>query len=104
LQGPLGKLADRNITTKNAIEALFPAEPIAGSEHEISTAVAALSRQSPGIARQLVRAHVEAKLNEAFDAAGRGQEAAGFAGAGLAQRLTGTSRCTAASDRLVRLA
>lgn len=89
LQGPLGKLADKNITTKNAVEALFPAEPIAGSQHEISTAVAALSRQSPGVARQLVRAHVEAKLNEAFDAAGRGQEAAGFAGAGMAQRLTG---------------
>jgi hypothetical protein len=90
LQGPLGKLADRNTTTKNAIEALFPAEPVAGSEHEISTAVAALSRSNPGVARQLVRAHVEAKLNEAFDAAGRGQEAAGFAGAGLAQRLTGS--------------
>jgi hypothetical protein len=90
LQGPLGKLADKNVTTKNAVEALFPAEPIAGSEHEISTAVGALSRQNPGVARQLVRAHVEAKLNEAFDAAGRDMEAAGFAGASFAQRLTGS--------------
>lgn len=90
LQGPLGKLANDNITTKKAIEALFPAEPLGGSEHEVSTAVGALSRNNPGVARQLVRAHVEAKLNEAFDAAGRSQEAAGFAGAGFAQRLTGS--------------
>jgi hypothetical protein len=90
LQGPLGKLADRNITTKNAIDALFPAEPIAGSQHEISTAVAALSRSNPGVARQLVRAHVEAKLNEAFDSAGRSPEAAAAVGASLASRLAGS--------------
>jgi hypothetical protein len=90
LHGPIGKLADKNITTKNAIEALFPSEPIAGSEHEISTAVTALSRIHPGVARQLVRAHVEAKLNEAFDAAGRSPEAAAAVGASLASRVAGS--------------
>jgi hypothetical protein len=89
LQGPLGKLADRNIATKNAIEALFPAEPVAGTQREVGKAVGALARQNDTAARQLVAAHIEAKLNEAFDAAGRGQDAAGFAGAGMAQRLTG---------------
>jgi hypothetical protein len=89
LQGPLGKLADRNIATKNAIDALFPAEPVAGTQHEVGKAVGALARQNETAARQLVAAHIESKLNEAFDAAGRGQDAAGFAGAGMAQRLTG---------------
>ena len=90
LQGPLGKLADKDLTTKKALEALFPAEPLAGSADEVSTAVSALAARRPEVARQLVRAHVEAKLDEAFNAAGRSQEAAGFAGAGAAQRLVGS--------------
>jgi hypothetical protein len=90
LQGPLGKIADKDTTTKKAIDALFPAEPLAGSEYEITDAVTRLSSRNPNAARDLVRAHVEAKLNEAFDAAGRTQEAASFAGAGLASRLTGS--------------
>jgi hypothetical protein len=90
LQGPLGKLAEKNIPTKNAIEALFPSDPLAGSQREISTAVEALARHNETAARQLVRAHVEQKLNEAFDAAGRGQEAQGYAGASFAHRLAGS--------------
>lgn len=90
LQGPLGKLAEKNIPTKNAIEALFPSDPLAGSQREISTAVEALARHNEGAAKQLVRAHVEQKLNEAFDAAGRGQEAQGYAGASFAHRLAGS--------------
>lgn len=90
LQGPLGKLADRDIPTKKAIDALFPADPIAGSEREVGHAVTELANRNPTAARQLVRAHVEAKLNEAFDAAGRSPEAAGAAGAGVASRLAGS--------------
>jgi hypothetical protein len=90
LQGPLGKLAEKNLPTQNAIEALFPGDPLAGGQHEISTAVEALARHNPSAARQLVRAHVEQKLNEAFDAAGRGQEAQGYAGASFAHRLAGS--------------
>lgn len=90
LQGPLGKLADKDIGTKKAVEALFPAEPIAGSQHEITTAVGALAARNPTAARQLVRAHVEAKLNESFDAAGRSAENAGVAGASFAHQLMGS--------------
>lgn len=89
LQGPLGKLANKDNTTKQAINALFPAEPLAGSAGEVRTAVTALSSKNPEAARQLVRAHVEAKLNEAFDAAGRSPETAQFSGAEFAKRATG---------------
>jgi hypothetical protein len=89
MRGPLGQLAKKNNTTKQAIDALFPSQPLAGSANEVRTAVQELSGQNPDIARQLVRAHVEAKLNEAFDAAGRSPEAAGFAGATFAQRISG---------------
>lgn len=65
LQGPLGKMAGRDTTTKDAIEALFPAKPLANSEHEIETAVSALSKRNPKAAEDLVRAHVEGTFNEA---------------------------------------
>lgn len=65
LQGPLGKLAGRDTTTKDAIEALFPAKPLANSEHEIGTAVSALVQRNPAAAQDLVRAHVEGTFNEA---------------------------------------
>jgi hypothetical protein len=90
MDGPLGKLADKDISTQKAISALFPAEPLAGGEKEITKAVETMASKNPEAARQLVRAHVEQKLEEAFNAAGRTPEAAGAAGAGLAQRLTGS--------------
>lgn len=65
LDGPLGKIAGRDTTTKNAIEALFPKNPLANSEQEISTAVSALSQRNPRAARDLVRAHAESTFNEA---------------------------------------
>jgi hypothetical protein len=91
LQGPLGKLAKNDVTTQKAIDALFPANPLIGSEGEVSTAVSALAQRRPAAAQALVRAHVEQKLDEAFNAAGRGQEAAQFAGASAANRLAGSS-------------
>ena len=65
LDGPLGKLAGRDTATKDAINALFPKNPLANSEHEISTAVSAVSQRNPGAARDLVRAHAETTFNEA---------------------------------------
>lgn len=65
LQGPLGKLAGRDTGTKDAIEALFPAKPLANSEQEISTAVSALSKRHPQAAEDLVRAHLEGAFNSA---------------------------------------
>ncbi len=65
LNGPLGKIAGRDTTTKNAIEALFPKQPLANSEHEIGTTVRALANRNPRAASDLVRAHIEGVFNEA---------------------------------------
>jgi hypothetical protein len=65
LQGPLGKIAAKDTTTKNAINALFPSQPLANSADEIATTVGALAHRNPRAARDLVRAHVEGTFNEA---------------------------------------
>lgn len=65
LDGPLGKLAKKDPTTQKAINALFPADPLANSQHEISTAVSALAMRNPTAARDLVRAHAEGVFNAA---------------------------------------
>lgn len=65
LDGPLGKLAAKDTATKDAINALFPKNPLPNSEHEIGVAVSALSKRNPSAARDLVRAHVESAFNEA---------------------------------------
>ena len=88
--GPLGRMARKDTTTRNAIEALFPSQPLPGSQQEVATAVSALAARNPAVARDLVRAHLEAKLNEAFYAAGRGNEAPQFAGATFAARAAGS--------------
>lgn len=59
LQGPLGALAKRDLTTQQAIEALFPTKPLPHSAQEVGDAVAALAQRSPRAANDLVRAHVE---------------------------------------------
>lgn len=65
LSGPLGKIAGRDTTTKNAIDALFPKQPLANSEQEIGTAVRALANRNPRAASDLVRAHIQGVFNEA---------------------------------------
>ena len=61
----LGALAEKDLTTQNAINALFPREPLANSAREISDAVGALAHRNPEAARQLVRIHIENTFNEA---------------------------------------
>jgi hypothetical protein len=65
LNGPIGKIAGKDTTTKNAIEALFPANPLPNSAQEIGQAVGTLARRIPMVARQLVRTHAEGVFNEA---------------------------------------
>jgi hypothetical protein len=65
LDGPLGKIAGRDTTTKNAIDALFPRNPLPNSQNEISTTVSALAHRNERAARDLVRAHAESTFNEA---------------------------------------
>lgn len=65
LQGPLGRLAKKDVTTQKAIDALFPTNPLPNSHNEIHDAVTRLAAKNPGAATQLVRAHMESVFNEA---------------------------------------
>lgn len=79
LQGPLGKIASKDTTTQNAINALFPSAPLANSADEIATTVGALAHRSPRVARDLVRAHLEGTFNETAQALQSGANQAGGA-------------------------
>jgi hypothetical protein len=83
---PLGRLASRDIKTRDAVDALFPKNPTANA-NQISDAVAAVAARNPNAASQLVRAHIEYTLNDAATRlqAGGNQNL----GAKLAVRLTG---------------
>lgn len=87
LQGPLGRLAKRDITTQKAIDALFPSNPLPNSHNEIHTAVSALAARNPGAAAQLVRAHIESVFNEASQNLQGGANQ--FGAAKFANRLVG---------------
>jgi hypothetical protein len=87
LQGPLGKLAKKDVTTQKAIAALFPENPVPGTHNEIHDAVSALVQRRPAAAEQLVRAHVEMVFNQAArDLQGGANQ---FAGAKFAAKLVG---------------
>ena len=87
LQGPLGKLAKKDISTQKAINALFPENPVPGTAGEISDAVSALVQRRPAVAEQLVRAHMEMVFNQAArDLQGGANQ---FAGAKFATKLAG---------------
>jgi hypothetical protein len=86
-RGPLGRIADKDITTQKAIDALFPKNPLPNSEHEIGDAVRALVNRNPNVAGQLVRAHVESTFNEAVRDLQTGANQMGAAK--FAVRLTG---------------
>lgn len=64
-QSPVGRLARNNLQTKEAVEALFPANPNAHSEQEIARTIGQLATTNPWAARQLVRLHWENTFNEA---------------------------------------
>ncbi len=65
LDGPLGKLAKKDVSTKKAIEVLFPRDPLANSEDAIGQAVREVAKRHPRAASDLVRAHAEKTFNEA---------------------------------------
>jgi hypothetical protein len=65
LDGPIGKIAAKDTTTKKAIDVLFPANPLPNSQQEIGQAVRAVSQRNQYAARNLVRAHLEMTFNEA---------------------------------------
>lgn len=90
MQGPIGKLADRDIGTRQAIEVLFPTNPLPGSAPEIVRTVGNLAQRNPGAARQIVRAHVESVFNEATQQLQTGANQ--FGGAGFAAVLRGNTQ------------
>ena len=87
-RGPLGRMADKDTTTRKAVDAVFGTESkVAGSEREIFTAMTELSARSPAAARQLVRAHAEMT----FDNAARDLQAGAnqFGAANFAKDIAG---------------
>lgn len=64
-QLPVGKLAEKDLTTKKAVDALFPKNPLPNSEHEIADAVSSLAERNPRVARDLVRVQLETTFNNA---------------------------------------
>lgn len=89
-QSPVGRLARNDLRTREAIETLFPANPLANSERDISRVIGQLSAHNPWAARQLVRIHAETLFNEAAQANIPGPNAMG--GAKYAAQLTGNSQ------------
>lgn len=65
LDGPIGKIAGRDTTTKQALEALFPSNPLPGSAGDVAETMGLLARQRPAVAQQLVRLHAEGVFNQA---------------------------------------
>lgn len=100
LQGPLGKLANRDQPTKAAIDALFPANPLPNSAAEIGQTVSTLARRSPRVASDLVRAHVESVFNEATQALQSGANQMG--GAKFRSVLVGNPQQRANFEAAVR--
>jgi hypothetical protein len=100
LQGPLGKLAERDKTTRDAINALFPPNPLPNSSNEVGTAVRAVAQRNPTAARDLVRAHVEGTFNEAAQALQSGANQAG--GAKFRATLVGNAQQAANLEAAVR--
>lgn len=100
LDGPLGKIASRDTTTRNAINALFPPNPLPNSAGEITTAVGALAQRNPGAARDLVRAHAEATFNEAAQALQSGANQ--FGAAKFASVIAGNPQQRANLEAAVR--
>lgn len=65
LDGPIGKIASKDTTTRQALDALFPQNPLPGSAPDVTAAISTLAKGKPGIANQLVRLHAEGVFNQA---------------------------------------
>lgn len=100
LDGPLGKIAARDTTTKKAIDVLFPNNPLPNSAQEIETAVRAVSQRNPNGARQLVRAHLESTFNEATQNLASGANS--YGGAKFAAVVRGNPQQAANLEAAIR--
>jgi len=90
LDGPIGKIASRDTTTRQALDALFPKDPLAGSAGEVSQAMQTLVRSKPVVAQQLVRLHAEGVFNQAAKNLQAGENVMG--GAKFAAAIRGNAQ------------
>lgn len=65
LEGPIGRLAKKDLETAQAIDALFPSNPMPGMSGEVGQTMKALHSKNPPAARHLIRLHAERVFNEA---------------------------------------
>lgn len=100
LQGPLGTIAAKDTTTRQAINALFPANPLPNSAQEITTAVGALARRNQRATRDLIRAHAESTFNEAAQNLQGGMNQ--FGGAKFAAVIAGNPQQRANLEAAIR--
>ena len=100
MTGPIGKLAKRDATTRDAINALFPQNPLANSANEISQTIGALAKKSPRVASDLVRVHMESVFNQASRELISGANSAG--GAKFRAALVGNPQQAANLEAAVR--
>lgn len=88
--GLLGRLAKKDTTTAQAINTLFPRNPLPNSAQEITIAVSNLAQRNPTAARELVRAHLESTFNQVTrDLQGGANQ---FGGAGFAAAVRGNAQ------------
>lgn len=89
MAGPIGKLANTP-EVSNAIQVLFPRNPVPNSAGEVLSAVQKLSIKNKQAAQQLVRAHVESVFNNATRDLQAGPS--GFGGASFRAQLVGNTQ------------
>lgn len=65
LDGPLGQLAKKDATTKNAFQVLFPIQPLENSAGQISEAMTALVAKNPIAAKELTRNYLGTMFSQA---------------------------------------
>lgn len=63
MNSPLGKLS-KNPDVKRAMDELFPLNPGANTEREISDALAAVNKKSPQVARDLLNHYLQTRFNQ----------------------------------------
>jgi hypothetical protein len=100
LAGPIGKLAKEDLTTRQAIEALFPSNPLAQTQGEVADAVSRLVKKNPVAAKELVRAHIENTFNNAIREIQSG--APQYGGANFRKALIGHPQAASNLDAAVR--
>jgi len=76
--GPTGKMADTP-ELNSQIAAIFPSQPLSGSEAGVTTAIKALSKKDPELAANVVGAHIDKVFQEATQKLQSGANQAGGA-------------------------